>query len=381
MPGIYVVIVAAGMGRRFGASLPKQFCSISGKSVIRRSVDEFLKFKCVTGIICVIPSGFLEEYNKNFHEEHDERLLGPVYGGSSRFESVKHGLDRISEFSPDYVLIHDSVRCFCHSSVIERVINSVKSGFRAVIPTIKSTDSIRFSGKNVDRSQVELVQTPQAFNFNLIHGLYQQYADLSAINDDASICDLAGIQVVSVEGHRSNRKITFKEDIERVTMRTGFGFDVHRFSSDPNRKLYLMGICIDGYPGLEGHSDADVGIHSIVDAILGALGEGSIGEHFPNDSIEWKSADSKIFLQYCRNLLRHNESTIINIDATIVCEDPKIVAYSKLMKRTIAQCLAIRESVVNIKGKSTEGLGFTGQREGIAVYALVSLENGIEAVA
>ncbi|MDR1288971.1 MAG: 2-C-methyl-D-erythritol 2,4-cyclodiphosphate synthase [Holosporales bacterium] len=374
MSGIYVIIAAGGCGLRCPGSLPKQFRKIDGESVIKRAIRPFIENPSVSGILSVIPDGYRDVYEEIVSVIDDPRLLSPIYGGATRFESVKNGLEQLVGYSPEYVLIHDAARDYCPSSVIDRVIDAVRMpGIQAVIPVVRSVDSVRISGKSVDRSLVGLVQTPQAFDFNIINGLYERFEDSSEFSDDSSLCDAAGIPVTTVDGHRLNKKITFPEDFEIPRFRTGFGFDAHRFSGDPNRGLYLMGTYIDGFPGLEGHSDADVGIHSLVDAILGALGAGDIGMHFPPESPRWKSADSKVFLRYGRDLLMQHNSSITHIDVTIVCESPRVADYSKNMKMEVSGCLEIREEIINIKGKTTEGMGFTGRREGIAVYSIVTI--------
>ncbi|MDR1034654.1 MAG: 2-C-methyl-D-erythritol 2,4-cyclodiphosphate synthase [Holosporales bacterium] len=371
MAGIYVIIAAAGTGRRCGGFIPKQFRVIGGEAVVKLAVQPFLQFSCISGLVCVIPDSFREVYDGIFREYSDRRILPPICGGLSRFDSVRRGLNHLAEHAPEYVLIHDAARAFCPSSMIERILEAVRPEARAVVPVIKSADSVRVAGKAVDRSHVDLVQTPQAFDFKLIHGLYNRFEESQEFSDDSALCDAAGIPITMVDGDRENRKITFQEDFKITGIRTGFGFDAHRFSTDTSRKLYLMGICIDKHTGLEGYSDADVGIHSIVDAILGAMGSGSIGNHFPSSSDKWKAANSKLFLLHCRDLLKQSNSVINNIDVTIVCEFPRIDDYVDSMKREVSKYLEIREDAINIKGKTTEGMGFTGRQEGIAVYSVV----------
>jgi 2-C-methyl-D-erythritol 4-phosphate cytidylyltransferase/2-C-methyl-D-erythritol 2,4-cyclodiphosphate synthase len=249
-------------------------------------------------------------------------------------------------------------------------------GVKAVIPTIQPVDSVRVNKKNIDRSLVELTQTPQGFHFETIYKLHNKYKDL-AVSDDASLCDLDGIKVDTINGSVSNRKITFASDIDRKIFKTGFGFDAHKFSDNENRKLYLMGQEIPNFRGLSGISDADVGIHSLVDAILGAIACGSIGEHFPASDPKYKNADSKVFLKHCTKLLVAKNATIVNIDTTIVCESPSIHQHNADMKRIIAACLEIDESIINIKGKTTEGLGFEGRSEGISAYSIVTVKQTI----
>jgi 2-C-methyl-D-erythritol 4-phosphate cytidylyltransferase/2-C-methyl-D-erythritol 2,4-cyclodiphosphate synthase len=367
---LWLVIAAAGSGRRYGDGVPKQFCTIGGASPIRRSVELFLNLDCIGGVICVIPPSCMEGYELALAGVGDARLAHPVIGGATRGASVWKGLQAIAIYEPQFVLIHDAARCFCSMDVIQNVIEAIRHGAEAVVPAIPPVDAVR-AGRSVLKSDVRLVQTPQGFCFRTIYELYEKYHGRE-FDDDASLCDMDGVDVTIVDGDRRNVKLTYSSDVP-WTFRTGFGFDVHKFARDPNKKLRLMGMEIQSQPGLEGVSDADVGIHSLVDAILGALGAGSIGEHFPPTDVRFKDADSTVFLTYCRDLLRQTNAQIVNIDATIVCESPQIAPYAPEMKRIIADCLWIMEAAVNIKGKTTEGLGFEGRGEGISAYSTVMI--------
>lgn len=369
---IYAIIAAAGLSQRFNSDYPKQFLPINGSSLIRESVNLFLSNDNVDGIICVIPDGYYEEYLSIFGSINDVRILSPVIGGPSRKESVRRGLESLSNHHPDFVLIHDAARPYCSSKIIDEVILNLKNGEKAVVPAISSIDSVRIKDKSVNRDNVKLIQTPQGFDFNMILDLHNKYQDLPT-SDDAALCDLERIHVKLVDGDINNKKITYKTDISTY-FKTGFGYDAHKFSKDSNRKLILMGYEIPNSIGLEGVSDADVGTHSLIDAIFGALGEGSIGEHFPENDPKNENADSKNFLIYCNNLLKKKKATIANIDTTIVCEFPNISTFSQKMKKIIANCLNIDESFINIKGKTTEGMGFEGRKEGISAYSIVTLK-------
>jgi 2-C-methyl-D-erythritol 4-phosphate cytidylyltransferase/2-C-methyl-D-erythritol 2,4-cyclodiphosphate synthase len=371
---VFVVIPAAGMGDRFQSDKPKQFLYYNGEIIIRSVVKTFLDVKDVYAILCVIPEGFLERYNFIFRNFQDKRILPPVIGGETRKDSVRNGLQAISKLSPDYVLIHDAARANIDKNTINSVIEALKSGEKAVIPGISPVDSVRISGKHFDRKKVTLVQTPQGFDFKTIFALHNKYSALN-VTDDAGLCDIEGINVKITQGNVNNKKITYKSDIKQPEIRIGFGFDTHAFSKDKTRELFLMGAYIEGHIGLEGVSDADVGIHSLVDAILGALGKGSIGELFPPTDMKFKNYDSKKFLKYCSALLLKYEYSVINCDTTIVCETPNISKYSELMKKIVAEILMIDDTLINIKGKTTEGLGFTGRKEGISAYSSVLIRN------
>jgi len=370
---IYTVIAAAGLGQRFGSNSLKQFLSFDGNPPIKRCVDLFLSIDYIDGVVCVIPDGYYDEYSRIFENTNDSRLLDPVIGGKFRKDSVRFGLNSLLNYKPDFVLIHDAARPYCNVNIINNIISSLKNGAKAVVPAISSIDSIRVKGKSVNREDVKLIQTPQGFDFSMILNLHNKYCDFSA-SDDASLCDLEGIQVNFVEGSINNKKITYKTDVD-ICFKAGFGYDAHKFSKDSDRKLMLMGCEIPGFIGLEGVSDADVGIHSLVDAILGALNEGSIGEHFPENDSKNKDADSKNFLSYCKDLLKKKNSIIVNIDTTIICEEPNISKFSRKMKKIISNCLDISEASINIKGKSTEGMGFEGRKEGISAYSIVTLKS------
>lgn len=333
----------------------------------------FLSVSYIDGVLCVIPEGYQDKYQKIFARQHSERLLDPVVGGETRKDSVYAGLNALSKYHPDFVLIHDAARCYCDSETIDNVAGALKCGSKAVVPAISPIDSVRFRGKNINRDNVKLIQTPQGFCFDLILLLHEKYPNLS-LTDDASLCDMEGIKVTLVEGDIKNKKITYRADIDDHIFKTGFGYDVHRFSEDVTRRLFLMGCEIPNFIGLDGVSDADVGIHSLVDAILGTLGEGSIGEHFTANDPKNKNADSKIFLNYCKELLQKQNAVIVNTDTTIVCEKPNIASYAPEMKKVIADCLDVDVSKINIKGKTTEGLGFEGRKEGISAYSIVTLK-------
>ena len=339
---------------------------------LEQSIKLFLSCEFISGVICVIPAGYLDTYSDLVTDISDSRLLPPVFGGDTRQKSVSGGLEAIAEHHPDYVMIHDASRCYCPYAILSRIHERIKLGSEAVIPVISPVDSVRYDKIGVSRDRVKLVQTPQAFRYDTIRRLHKKYAD-TVVTDDASLCDLEGVKIDVVKGDRSNIKITYKSDIVFTTYRTGYGYDAHRFSDDPKRELYLMGIKIEGCSGLEGISDADVGIHSLVDAILGALCLGSIGEYFPAHDASNQGVRSIIFLEHCQKFLEKTRAEIVNIDTTIVCEEPKISEYASDMKQIIADCLKIDHSIINIKGKTTEGMGFEGRREGISATSLVTI--------
>jgi 2-C-methyl-D-erythritol 4-phosphate cytidylyltransferase/2-C-methyl-D-erythritol 2,4-cyclodiphosphate synthase len=370
---VFAIILAAGNGSRILSDKPKQFLYHDGDIVLKSVVKKFLNIEKIDFVLCVIPAGYFQDYESIFHDFKNERLLPPIYGGLTRKESVRNGLEAIAKFQPDYVLIHDAARADINKNIIDAVINELHTGEKAVVPGMSPVDSVKVDGRYFDRERVTLIQTPQGFEFQTIYFLHNKYRNLKA-KDDAILCELDGINVKLIVGDHNNKKITYASDFKHSEIKIGFGYDVHAFSQYATKKLVLMGVLIDNHIGLDGISDADVGIHSLVDAILGALGEGSIGEHFPSTDIKFKNANSLKFLEYCKYLLLEQGYKIVNCDTIIVCETPKIVEYSTLMKKTISEILQINESAINIKGKTTEGLGFTGRREGIAAYSSVLIK-------
>ena len=375
-PRVIAIIAAAGKGTRFGGAVPKQFCDVGGGVPLRRSVELFLSLGFVSGVVCVIPEACEQIYESLVRDIKSGRLLPFVVGGLTRQKSVRNGLLAIKPRLPEYVLIHDACRCYCSRDVVSGVYGALLNGAEAVVPTIAPVDSVRCDGKSVSRSKIGLVQTPQGFRYETIAELHDRYAN-EEFADDASLCDRAGIEVVTVNGSIENKKITYRSDVQSITYRIGCGYDAHKFSGDASRKLYIMGQKIDGYPGLAGVSDADVGVHSLVDAILGALCLGSIGEHFPETDPKNEGIASTTFLEHCRELLVKHRASIVNIDTIIICEKPRISDYSENMKEIVARCLHIEPSIINIKGKTTEGMGFEGRGEGISAISVVTLRGAI----
>ncbi|MBQ9335406.1 MAG: 2-C-methyl-D-erythritol 2,4-cyclodiphosphate synthase [Alphaproteobacteria bacterium] len=373
---VVALIMAAGSGSRFGGEIPKQFCTIGGIVPIKEAVRLFLSLDFISGVICVIPESHRHTYVDLVADIADERLLPAVGGGETRQVSVLNGLRALERGSPDYVLIHDACRCYCSEKLICDIYGALLNGAEAVVPEIPPVDAVRHGGQYLDKQQVRLVQTPQGFRYEMILQLHKRYNN-EQFADDASLCARAGVPVAAVQGEQSNRKVTYRNEVGTMEYRTGYGYDVHRFSDDPNRKLYLMGHLIDGYRGLEGVSDADGGIHSLVDAILGALCLGGIGSHFPSNDPSNKGVSSLVFLDYCREKLFENGADIVNIDTTIICEEPKISVYTSHMKKIISNCLKIEPAKINIKGKTTEGMGFEGRKEGIAAISVVMIRKRV----
>lgn len=387
MKGLSVIIAASGNGLRFldnrrvddNNNTPKQFRIVDDDFLIRKVVNSFLSIDIIDEIICVIPREYVSLYNDIFKDIDDRRLKDPVFGGKTRQESVYNGLMNVHY---DYVMIHDAARCYVDRDTIYRVIDKLYDNTKcqAVVPVVDVIDSYRFENKSIDRNKLKIIQTPQGFETSLIKRLHEKYKDYhDNITDDASLCDIEDIEVAYVDGNKDNIKITYTNDIKdnnKPHFRIGFGYDVHPFSKDPDRRLIICGIEIDKNDckyGLDGISDADVVIHSLVDAIFGALCMGSIGEYFdPNDK-NMINKNSREFLEFANKKIMEHGYNISNIDITIVCEEPKISKYRNIMQNSIASIMNINKNIINIKGKTTEKLGFTGRKEGIASYCNILL--------
>ena len=283
---------------------------------------------------------------------------------------MRLGLVEALKLKPKNVLIHDAARPFVSARVIDNVINALQN-HEAVVPVVAVKDSVRLDGASVDRNKLKIIQTPQGFDFKKILHAHQHFSShWVKITDDAQVFEMAGGGIFMTEGSEENIKITTNNDLRSTAndCRTGNGFDVHAFEEGDG--VIICGVKIPHNKKLKGHSDADVGLHAITDAILGAIGAGDIGEHFPPSDAKWKGADSAQFLRHAASLIK---GKINNIDVTIIAEEPKLTPYKPAMRKRIAEILGIDESRVNVKATTTEGLGFTGRCEGIAAQAVVSI--------
>ena len=386
---IAVIIVAAGRGERASAGGepdPKQYRNVGGKSVLTRTVEAFLPLPHVTQVAVVIHPEHGERYAAVAHQ--DARVLPPVIGGTSRQSSVLEGLKAIAPLRPDLVLIQDAARPFATPEVIGDVIAALEL-YEGALPALPVTDTIKRSldGRIVatteDRSQLFAAQTPQGFRFGQIFSAHMRASTIRRqFTDDAEIAEWAGLRVAMVMGDRDNIKITHPDDFARaeriisgdefMETRVGTGFDVHPF--EPGDAVWLGGVRIPYKAKLKGHSDADVALHALTDAILGAIGEGDIGVHFPPSDMQWKGAASKVFLAHAGKLVQAAGGRIVNLDVTIVCEGPKISEHSGAMRVVIADTLGIVPSRIAIKATTCEQLGFIGREEGIVAMASASIE-------
>jgi 2-C-methyl-D-erythritol 4-phosphate cytidylyltransferase / 2-C-methyl-D-erythritol 2,4-cyclodiphosphate synthase len=381
------VIVAAGAGVRAGGERPKQYQAIGGKPVLRHTVEAFLRHPGIARVQVVIGEGHEAFYDQAVGELP---LPRPVLGGATRQLSVARGLKALRGDAPDLVLIHDGARPFVSATIISHVIAHLDRHV-AVIPALPVTDTLKRAKGNVvvetvDRTGLWAVQTPQGFRFDAItqaHGRAGEAAE-AGFSDDASIAEWAGIDVALIPGSPDNTKVTSAEDIatadqrlRRETLlalgdiRVGQGFDVHAFA--PGDHVTLGGVRIAHDRGLSGHSDADAPLHALTDALLGSIGEGDIGVHFPPSDPQWRGADSAIFLKHAAGLIAGRGGIIANADLTIVCEAPRISPHVAAMRRRIAEILGLAPERIAVKATTSETMGFTGRGEGLVAMATVTV--------
>ena len=382
MANCTAIIVGAGRGHRFGGDMPKQYRMLGGEPVLRHALRAFADHPGVTRVVGVIHPDDRELFET---AAHGLDIAGHTAGGAERQDSVRNGLDFAASLEsgggPDFVLIHDAARPFVSADVISGVLTALESAPGAV-PALAVADTLKRGvdgvvADTVDRTGLYRVQTPQGFRFDDILKAHAA-AKGKALTDDAAVAEAAGLSVALVSGDEANFKITTGDDLMRAeTMlsagetRTGFGFDVHRF--EPGDACRICGIDIPFDKRLKGHSDADVGLHALTDAILGAAGDGDIGQHFPPTDPQWRGAESHIFLAHAAEIVRAKGAQIVNADVTIICEAPKVGPHRGAMAARIAEILKIESDRVNVKATTTEKLGFTGRGEGIAAQAVATL--------
>lgn len=380
-PGTAAIIVAAGRGSRMGGDLPKQYQRLGARTVLGHTLAAFAAHPRIGTVQAVIHADDAQRYARA--SAGIAGLRAPVPGGDSRQGSVLAGLEALAAEPPAHVLIHDAARPFVDAGTIERVCAALPDHHGAVpavavSDTLKRADNGRIAG-TVARSGLWAAQTPQGFHYDRICEAHRAAADAGRddFTDDAAVAEWAGLDVALVEGSAANRKITTAEDLmeARVRMladvRIGQGYDVHAFA--PGRALVLGGIEIDHEMGLKGHSDADVALHALTDALLGALGDGDIGSHFPPSDPKWRDAASHLFLSDAARRVAERGGTIGHLDLTIICEAPKIGPHRERMRARISEILEIEPGRISIKATTTEGLGFTGRREGIAAQAVATI--------
>jgi 2-C-methyl-D-erythritol 4-phosphate cytidylyltransferase/2-C-methyl-D-erythritol 2,4-cyclodiphosphate synthase len=382
MPTCTALIVAAGTGSRFGGKLPKQYFELGGETILRRSVLAFLNHPHINEVRVVINPAHRDLYDEAVG---DLNLPEPVEGGDTRQKSVLLGLKALakSKNKPDFVMIHDAARPLVDAATItaiRRALDTAKGAIAAkpVVDTLKRSENNEII-ETVDRSSLWQAYTPQAFHFNDILAAHKK-ATGAQVTDDASVFELFGIPVTLIPSNPDNMKITNPEDLDRAArlmgqnygdIRTGMGTDVHRLV--PGDKITLCGITIPHKFRCEGHSDADVGLHALVDAILGAMSAGDIGAHFPPSDPQWKGMDSAHFVRHAVGMVSERGGIISNVDITFMCEAPRIGPHREAMTKRVAELLEIDPSRVSVKATTTEKMGFTGRGEGIVAQAVATL--------
>lgn len=373
---IAALLLAAGRGQRFGGAEPKQYATLAGRPVLRRAAEALLAEGRVSLLLPVCGAG---EAARVAALLDGLPHLPPVTGGATRQESVRRGLEALAPHAPSAVLVHDGARPVVPPGTIPALLAALESAPGA-IPAQPVSDTLKAGeeghiARTVPRAGLFRAQTPQAFRFPAL--LEAHRAATAEATDDAQLLEWAGEAVALVPGHETNVKITFPEDLARVEAqmmtamwpRVGTGYDVHRLV--PGRPLILCGVTVPHDLGLDGHSDADVGIHALCDAIYGALAEGDIGRHFPPTDAEWKDADSACFLRHAAGRIAARGGVLANADVTLVCERPKITPHAPRMIARLAELLGVPEGRVGVKATTSERLGFTGRGEGIAALASV----------
>lgn len=374
------LIVAAGKGERAGGEAPKQFRVLGGKPVLRWAVESLIRHPAIQSARVVIGKG---------QEEQARAALGGldvgplISGGAERSDSVRGGL-AVLDADADAVLVHDAARPFCPSAVVDRLIASLEF-YDGAAPVLPVGDTLAHVGDTlegpVERTRLVRVQTPQAFRLDSLRSAYERWSGPSP-TDETTVLGAAGMKVAAVEGDPALDKLTRPADFERAEQwlagalrpSTGMGFDVHAFAGEG--PLTLGGVQVPHDRGLTGHSDADVVLHAITDALLGAAGLGDIGEHFPPSDARWKGAPSSLFLSHAVDLLHARGAIIDHVDCTIIAEAPKVGPHRDAMRSRIAEIAGLGLEQVSIKATTTEGLGFTGRREGIAAQAVATIRTG-----
>jgi len=380
MPGNLALVVAAGRGQRLRASTPKQYLPLAGAPLLRHSLAAFTAHPAIDAVAAVIAPEDRALYDS---AAAGLALLPPVSGGATRQESVRNGLEALAAHDPERILIHDAARPFVDSATITRVLEALDGGPGAIaaVPvadTLKRGDGARVTG-TVERRDLWRAQTPQGFHYRAILEAHRKAAGGAELTDDAMVAERAGLAVTLVMGSEDNFKVTTADDLKRAErfaaavgeIRTGLGFDAHRFADGD--RFWLCGIEIPFEKALSGHSDADVGLHAATDAILGAIGDGDIGVHFPPSDPQWRGAPSHQFLRFAADRVAGRGGAIVNLDITLICEQPRIGPHREAMVARVAEILGVAPGRVSVKATTTEGMGFTGRGDGIAAQAVAAV--------
>ena len=386
MVKVVAIIVAAGGGKRMGGNLPKQFLPLAGRPLLDRSLSAFTGSPRIDGIVLALPPSLSNEVKESYQQV--AKVIAVVDGGAERQDSVRNALTVVPE-EAEIILVHDAVRPFVSQDLLDRCVELAEE-HGAVVPVVPVRDTVKQWNRaektlsTRDRSELMLAQTPQGFRAGILRDAYGRAGEEGRkATDDASLVEGAGYPVIPLPGEEANVKITIPEDLriaegllrEPVDFRIGIGGDAH--SLVEGRELWLGGVRIEHERGLLGHSDGDVLLHAIADAIYGALGEADIGQHFPPDREETEGIASRSIIAHARGRMTERGFGLVGIDAVVVCEEPKMAPLVPAIRATIAGMFSLSEDRVNLKGKTTEGMGFEGRKEGISAWAVALLRGSV----
>ena len=380
MSSCVALVVAAGRGTRLGGALPKQYLDLGGKMLLRHALDSLTRHRGISAVRVVFDPGDTAYYEQ---ATQGLDLLPPVAGGAKRQDSVRLGLESLTALNPARVLVHDGARPFLAAGLVDRVLAALDES-PAAIPALPLRDTVKRGAggvvtQTVERADLWRAQTPQGFRYKDILAAHRGVIGQD-LPDDAAVAERAGLPVRLIEGSEDNIKVTTADDLARAArilsarlgdVRTGQGFDVHAFG--PGDHVWLCGVKVPHDRALIGHSDADAGLHALTDAILGALGAGDIGVHFPPSDAQWRGAPSHKFLRHAAELVKQAAGAISHVDVTLICERPKIGPHRAAMVKRVAEILELDPKRVSVKATTTEQLGFTGRGEGIAAQAVATL--------
>ncbi len=382
------LIPAAGQGSRFGGAMHKQYENIGNDMMLTYTLRALISAPSVDAIAVIIHPSDVENYQRAIADlpQNSKPILSAIFGGETRAESVANGIKSLQKYNPEYVLIHDAARPFVSVNLIEKIIAALAK-HAAVVPVIAVEDTIKEVSQSrpekilrtVERNNLRRAQTPQGFRFSLLEKLLAENKNYQ-YTDEAGLCEAKGQDIFLIEGERKNQKITYREDLKMnlasgvPDIRVGNGIDVHALKpAAAGSFIRVCGVDIPHNAQLDGHSDADVGLHALTDAILAAAGLGDIGEHFPPNEMRWKGCDSQHFLSHANNLVREKGGVVHYVDVTLLGEEPKFSPHRQAMREKIAQILALPFERVSVKATTTERLGFFGRKEGLGAVATATV--------
>ncbi len=385
---LVIILLAGGSGKRLSLAIDKQMIKINEITVLEKNIINFQKYLPNIDIQIVTNKNNLK---KTCEIAEKYNIYKPIIGGKERQSSVYNALNSLKKTNPKYVLIHDSARPIISSEVLNNLLSFMNTNFNCVVPVLPINDAIRAINNDkiesvLDKKNKVLVQTPQFCDYKVLLNAHKKTTNL--FEDESALLLSQSIEIKTIKGNPKTLKLTYIEDLnllephllknqQNYITKVGNGFDIHRFdlsSTNQNNFIMLGGIKINNIRPLIGHSDADVLLHAITDSILGIVNLGDIGSFFPPTANEWKNADSSIFLEHASKLLKKLDGKINNIDATIICEKPKILDFSEKIRENIANILAVNSKIISVKGKTSESIGFIGRQEGIAAMAVTSAQ-------